>query len=84
MPRQSSQTRKSTDKDKASVERKKRSSSTGKVPSNETKHTDGKAGRTTKIAKKTNEKKKENSKNIEAIDIPPAEVKMKSNHLQSK
>lgn len=63
-PRQASQTRKSSEKDKISMDRKKRSSSTGKIASSETKNVD---------ARKEN--KKENLKNVEAIDIPPAEVK---------
>ncbi|KAM0736071.1 TRAF3-interacting protein 1 [Formica fusca] len=68
-PRQASQTRKSSEKDKVSTERKKRSSSTGKVVSGEAKS----------INEKPNEKgrkennKKGNLKNVEAIDIPPAE-----------
>lgn len=65
-PRQASQTRKSLEKDKVSIDRKKRSSSTGKVASSETKKVDDKARK---------ENKKENLKNVEAIDIPPAEVK---------
>ncbi|KAG5318647.1 MIPT3 protein, partial [Pseudoatta argentina] len=69
--RQSSQTRKSSEKDKISAERKKRSSSTGKVVS-ETKQ--DKDDRTEENkAKKGNDWKEENSTNIEAIDIPPAE-----------
>ncbi|XP_070171928.1 TRAF3-interacting protein 1 isoform X2 [Polyergus mexicanus] len=69
VPRQASQTRKSSEKDKVSTERKKRSSSTGKVVSGEAKS----------INEKSNEKgrkennKKEKLKNAEAIDIPPAE-----------
>ncbi|EFN74100.1 TRAF3-interacting protein 1 [Camponotus floridanus] len=63
-PRQASQTRKSSEKDKISMDRKKRSSSTGKVASSETKNVNDKARK---------ENKKENLKNVEAIDIPPAE-----------
>ncbi|GAB1862952.1 TRAF3-interacting protein 1 [Camponotus japonicus] len=63
-PRQASQTRKSSEKDKVSMDRKKRSSSTGKVASGEAKNVDDKARK---------ENKKENLKNVEAIDIPPAE-----------
>lgn len=66
-PRQASQTRKSSEKDKVSMDRKKRSSSTGKVASGEAKNVDDKA-------RKENNKK-ENLKSVEAIDIPPAEVK---------
>ncbi|XP_018301770.1 TRAF3-interacting protein 1 isoform X2 [Mycetomoellerius zeteki] len=70
--RQSSQTRKSSEKDKISAERKKRSSSTGKVASGEVKR--DKDDRTEESkAKKGNDWKEENSKNIEVIDIPPAE-----------
>ncbi|XP_029167472.1 TRAF3-interacting protein 1 [Nylanderia fulva] len=67
-PRQASQTRKSSEKDKVS-ERKKRSSSTGKVTSSEVKNVDD---RPKEKARKENNKK-ESSKNIEPIDIPPAE-----------
>ncbi|KMQ96605.1 traf3-interacting protein 1 [Lasius niger] len=68
-PRQASQTRKSSEKDKISTERKKRSSSTGKVTSGETKSVDDKSNE--KARKENN--KKESLKNVEAIDIPPAE-----------
>ncbi|XP_050452351.1 TRAF3-interacting protein 1 [Cataglyphis hispanica] len=67
-PRQASQTRKSSEKDKVS-ERKKRSSSTGKVVSSEAKNIDDKPNE--KGRKENN--KKEILKNVEAIDIPPAE-----------
>ncbi|KAG5326915.1 MIPT3 protein, partial [Acromyrmex heyeri] len=69
--RQSSQTRKSSEKDKISAERKKRSSSTGKVVS-ETKRDKDDRTEENKV-KKGNDWKEENSTNIEAIDIPPAE-----------
>ncbi|XP_018364881.1 PREDICTED: TRAF3-interacting protein 1 [Trachymyrmex cornetzi] len=69
--RQSSQTRKSSEKDKISAERKKRSSSTGKVVS-EAKRDKNDRTEENK-AKKGNDWKEENSKNIETIDIPPAE-----------
>ncbi|XP_011065017.1 PREDICTED: TRAF3-interacting protein 1 isoform X2 [Acromyrmex echinatior] len=69
--RQSSQTRKSSEKDKISAERKKRSSSTGKVVSETKRDKDDRTEENK--AKKENDWKEENSKNIEAIDIPPAE-----------
>jgi len=69
-PKQASQTRKSSERDKISVERKKRSSSTGKV-AGDTKRADDKA----KKKAKEEDDKKENTKNFAAIDIPPAEVK---------
>lgn len=68
---QVSQARKSTEKDKISAERKKRSSSTGKAASNETKRNE----KTDRHAKKETNEEKETSKNVETIDIPPAEVK---------
>lgn len=71
--RQTSQTRKSSEKDKISAERKKRSSSTGKVASGEAKR--DKDDRTEEKARKGNDRKEESSKN-EIIDIPPAEVKI--------
>jgi len=71
--RQSSQTRKSSEKDKISAERKKRSSSTGKVVSEAKRDKDRTEENKTK---KGNDWKEENLKNIEAIDIPPAEVKI--------
>ncbi|KYM97070.1 TRAF3-interacting protein 1 [Cyphomyrmex costatus] len=70
--RQSSQTRKSSEKDKISAERKKRSSSTGKVALSEAKRDKDEKTEENKT-KKGNDLKKESSKNIEAIDIPPAE-----------
>ncbi|KAG5331917.1 MIPT3 protein, partial [Acromyrmex charruanus] len=69
--RQSSQTRKSSEKDKISAERKKRSSSTGKVVSETKRDKDDRTEENK--AKKGNDWKEENSTNIEAIDIPPAE-----------
>ncbi|KAG5314098.1 MIPT3 protein, partial [Acromyrmex insinuator] len=69
--RQSSQTRKSSEKDKISAERKKRSSNTGKVVSETKRDKDDRTEENK--AKKENDWKEENSKNIEAIDIPPAE-----------
>ncbi|XP_018348863.1 PREDICTED: TRAF3-interacting protein 1 [Trachymyrmex septentrionalis] len=69
--RQSSQTRKSSEKDKISVEQKKRSSSTGKVVSEAKRDKDDRTEENK--AKKGNDWKEENSKNIETIDIPPAE-----------
>ncbi|XP_018047630.1 PREDICTED: TRAF3-interacting protein 1 [Atta colombica] len=69
--RQSSQTRKSSEKDKISAERKKRSSSTGKVVSEAKRDKDDRTEENK--TKKGNDWKEENSKNIEAIDIPPAE-----------
>jgi hypothetical protein len=75
VPRQASQTRKSSEKDKVSVERKKRSSSTGKVASGESKRSDNdKTNEKATKEKKTDERKEEISKNTKAIDIPPAEV----------
>lgn len=57
--RQSSLTRKSSEKDKISEEQKRRSSRTGKVASGEAKHkTDEKV---------TRERKEKSSKNVEAI-----------------
>ncbi|KAH0956756.1 hypothetical protein HN011_008890 [Eciton burchellii] len=74
VPRQASQTRKSSEKDKVSVERKKRSSSTGKVASGESKRSDNdKTNEKATKEKKTDERKEEISKNTKAIDIPPAE-----------
>ncbi|XP_011863655.1 PREDICTED: TRAF3-interacting protein 1 [Vollenhovia emeryi] len=70
--RQTSQTRKSSEKDKISAERKKRSSSTGKVASSEAKHDKNERIEESK-ARSGNDRKEESSKNIEAIDIPPAE-----------
>ncbi|XP_072750625.1 TRAF3-interacting protein 1 isoform X2 [Anoplolepis gracilipes] len=69
VPRQASQTRKSSEKDKASTERKKRSSSTGKVTSGEAKSVDDKPNE--KARRENN--RKESLKNVEVIDIPPAE-----------
>ncbi|XP_020289078.1 TRAF3-interacting protein 1 [Pseudomyrmex gracilis] len=67
---QVSQARKSSERDKISAERKKRSSSTGKAASNEKKRND----KTDEHAKKKEiNKKEETSKNVETIDIPPAE-----------
>ncbi|KYN18462.1 TRAF3-interacting protein 1 [Trachymyrmex cornetzi] len=80
--RQSSQTRKSSEKDKISAERKKRSSSTGKVVS-EAKRDKNDRTEENK-AKKGNDWKEENSKNIETIDIPPAEVKIQRKTSQEK
>lgn len=73
-PRQVSQTRKSSEKDKGSGERKKRSSSTGEVASGESKRADNdKANEKTTRKKGGNEGKEDSSKNTKAIDIPPAE-----------
>lgn len=73
--RQSSQTRKSSDKDKISAEqKKKRSSSTGKVASSETKHINSK-----KTDEKVTRERKE-KENVEAIDIPVAEVEKKDHN----
>ncbi|XP_077261073.1 intraflagellar transport 54 isoform X1 [Temnothorax americanus] len=71
--RQASQTRKSSEKDKISAERKKRSSSTGKVASGEAKRDKDDRTEENKARKGNDRKKEESSKNIEAIDIPPAE-----------
>lgn len=73
-PRQASQTRKSSEKDKISAERKKRSSSTGKVVG-DTKRADDKAN---KKKLKEDEQNEESTKKFEAIDIPPAEVKIQN------
>ncbi|XP_011687190.1 PREDICTED: TRAF3-interacting protein 1 [Wasmannia auropunctata] len=68
--RQTSQTRKSSEKDKISAERKKRSSSTGKVAGEAKRDKDD---RTEESKARKGNDRKENSKNIEVIDIPPAE-----------
>lgn len=74
--RQTSQTRKSSEKDKISAERKKRSSSTGKVASGEAKRDKNDRIEESK-ARKGSDRKEERSKNVEAVDIPPAEVKIR-------
>ncbi|RLU25276.1 hypothetical protein DMN91_003369 [Ooceraea biroi] len=74
VPRQASQTRKSSEKDKTSGERKRRSSSTGKVASGESKGANNdKAGEQATKEKRTDKEKENSSKNTKAIDIPPAE-----------
>lgn len=67
--RQSSQTRKSSEKEKISAERKKKSPSTVKLASGETKRINDKTNE-----KATKERKERSSKNVDAIDIPVVEV----------